>query len=92
MKYAVYPRKSSDSEDRQVLSIDSQIDELKKLAQNLGLDVNALDIRPESHSAKTPGGRPVWKGIIDDINKGKLNGIIAWHANRLSRNSVDTGE
>jgi site-specific DNA recombinase len=92
MKYAVYPRKSSDSEDRQVLSIDSQIDELKKLAQSLGLDLNSLDIRPESHSAKMPGGRPVWKGIIDDVNKGKLNGIIAWHANRLSRNSVDTGE
>jgi DNA invertase Pin-like site-specific DNA recombinase len=92
MKYAVYPRKSSDSEDRQVLSIDSQIDELKKLAQGLGLDLNSLDIRPESHSAKTPGGRPVWKGIIDDVNKGKLNGIIAWHPNRLSRNSVDTGE
>jgi DNA invertase Pin-like site-specific DNA recombinase/predicted metal-binding protein len=92
MRYAVYARKSSDSEDRQVLSIESQIDELKKLAQGLGLDLNSLDIRPESHSAKIPSCRPVWKEIVSDVNKGKLNGIIAWHANRLSRNSVDTGE
>ncbi len=89
--YVLYPRKSSDSEDRQVLSIDSQIDELKKIAKNLGLDTEALDIRPESYSAKVPG-RPVWNGILKDIKAGKIKGVIAWHANRLSRNSVDTGE
>jgi site-specific DNA recombinase len=92
MVYALYPRRSSEAEDKQVLSIDAQIDELKKLAKSIGLDLASLDIRQESHSAKAPRSRPVWNGIIKDIEKGKLNGIIAWQANRLSRNAVDTGE
>ena len=75
-----------------MLSIEAQIDELKKIANGMGLDIASLDVRPESHSAKTPRSRPVWNGIIKDIEKGKLNGIIAWQANRLSRNAVDTGE
>lgn len=92
MIYALYPRRSSEAEDKQVLSIEAQTDELKKIAKGMGLDIASLDIRPESHSAKTPRSRPVWNGIIKDIEKGKLNGVIAWQANRLSRNAVDTGE
>lgn len=92
MVYALYPRKSSDSEDRQVLSIGAQIDELKKIADGLDIDSGSLDIRPESHSAKIPHSRKVWNGILKDIESGKLNGIIAWQSNRLSRNAVDAGD
>ena len=85
MVYALYPRRSSEAEDAGV-SIDAQIDELKKLAKGIGLDMASLDIRPESHSAKTPHSRPVWNGILKDLQNGKLNGVIAWQANRLSKN------
>ena len=85
-----YARKSSDTEDRQVLSVESQVDEIKKIAKGMGLEPATLEIRTETRTAKKPG-RPVWDALLADIGKSKVSGIIAWHANRLSRNSVDTG-
>ena len=49
IKYFVYCRKSSEDEDRQVLSINSQIEALKELAQRLELKV--VRIFTESKSA-----------------------------------------
>ena len=82
MAYVLYARRSSEAEDKQVLSIESQIDELKKMAKNMGLDTGSLDIRTESHSAKTPRSRQVWNSIAKDTEKGKLNGII--HGKRIA--------
>ncbi len=86
--YFGYSRKSSEAEDRQVLSIDSQNKETKEIATKNGLKL--LEIRSEAKSAKAPG-REVYNGILDDIENGKANGLIVWHPDRLSRNSVDTG-
>ena len=86
--YVLYARKSSESEDRQVLSIDSQIDELKALA--LRNEFTIAETRFEAHSAKAPG-RPVFNLMLDDIERGKVDGIVVWHPDRLSRNSMDTG-
>jgi len=55
--YVIYARKSTESEDRQVLSIDSQVTELKNLAAHAGVQVT--DVLTESKSAKAPG-RPVF--------------------------------
>ena len=88
IKYILYARKSTESEDRQVLSIDSQIDELKILAQRTSLKID--EIRKEAFSAKAPG-RVVFNSILDDVEAGKTQGIIVWNPDRLSRNSVDTG-
>ncbi len=84
----LYARKSSEAEDRQILSIDSQIDELKKVVQKDGLTIG--DIMSEAHSAKAPG-RPVFNTVLDLIEAGKADGLIVWNPDRLSRNSVDTG-
>ena len=89
IKYVLYARKSTESEERQVLSIDSQIQEMLKTAEKDGLEI--IDIRRESHSAKDSGQRPVFNEILNDIKIGKFNGILTWAPDRLSRNAGDLG-
>jgi len=90
VKYLLYARKSTESEERQVLSIDSQVKEMMDMAARENLEV--VEVRREAHSAKASGQRPVFKEILEDIRQGKFNGIIVWHPDRLSRNAGDLGE
>lgn len=87
-KYFIYARKSSESEDRQVLSIESQIAELQKLAKQHNLEI--AEVLTESRSAKEPG-RPVFNSLIQKIYKGEASGVICWKLDRLARNPVDGG-
>ncbi len=88
-RYIIYCRKSSESEDRQVLSIESQTNELKRLAERLNLRV--VDILSESRSAKSPGG-PLFNEMIKKIKQGKASSIICWKLDRLARNPIDGGQ
>jgi site-specific DNA recombinase len=88
MKYILYCRKSTDTDDKQVLSLDSQETELKQLASQLGLTITKT-LR-ESQSAKEPG-RPLFNSMLDEIATGKADGIICWKIDRLTRNPVDGG-
>lgn len=87
--YKIYARKSSEAEERQMLSIGSQIDEDKKLAAQRGIEITDALVISESKSAKNPYERVVFEQLIKDIEKGNVQGIIAWHPNRLSRNAID---
>ncbi len=89
LRYCLYARKSSESEERQALSVDSQINEMLTTAQREGLTI--VDIYRESHSAKDCGQRPVFNQLLTDIRSGKFNGILVWHPDRLSRNAGDLG-
>lgn len=89
VKYVLYARKSTDSEERQVLSIDSQVKEMLQLAEKEGLEV--AGIRRESHSAKETGQRDVFNEIVKDIRLGKFNGILTWAPDRIARNAGDLG-
>ena len=89
IKYFLYARKSSESEDRQVQSIDDQVDRLKKLADELNLNIKK--IYTEAKSAKKPNNRPLFDEMIQAIEKGEADGILCWQINRLSRNPVDSG-
>ncbi len=89
VKYVLYARKSTESEERQILSIESQVKEMLQLAEKENLEI--VDIRRESHSAKDSGQRPVFKEILEDIRKGRFNGILTWAPDRLSRNAGDLG-
>lgn len=90
VKYCLYARKSTESEERQVLSIDSQIKEMLQLAEREGLEIVAM--KRESHSAKETGQRPVFNEIIEEIRSGKYNGILTWAPDRISRNAGDLGK
>ncbi len=87
-KYLLYARKSSENEDKQVASIPSQIEELKRLAKDLNL--NIIGTCTEEKSAKAPG-RTVFNQMLQQIHEGKANGILCWKLDRLARNPVDGG-
>lgn len=89
VKYCLYARKSSESEEKQVLSIDSQIKEMLQLAEREGLDV--ITMKRESHSAKEIGQRPIFNEIVEEIRESKYNGILTWAQDRISRNAGDLG-
>ncbi len=88
-KYYLYARKSTDVEDKQVLSIEAQLNELRAYAKNENLVI--VDELIEKQSAKTPG-RKIFGDMLKRIENGEANGIIAWHPDRLARNSVDGGQ
>ena len=87
-KYFIYTRKSTDTEDRQVRSLADQLSELRELAKKEQLEV--VDTFVEKQTAKVPG-RPVFAEMVARIEKGEASGILAWHPDRLARNSVDGG-
>ncbi len=89
IKYCLYARKSTESDEQQALSIDSQIKEMTAIADRLKL--NIVSTKRESHSAKESGQRPVFKELLSEISKGVYNGILTWAPDRLSRNAGDLG-
>ena len=89
MRYVLYARKSTDEEDRQILSIEAQITEVKEYAIKENLNVVREFI--ESKSAKVPG-RPIFNEMMSLLEKGQADAILAWHPDRLARNSLDGGK
>lgn len=90
--FRAYARKSSEQEERQALSIGSQTDWVGKIIQDYNIVLNKNeDILTETKSAKKSQTRPVFNQLIEDITKGKVQGIIAWQPDRLSRNAGDAG-
>ncbi|MFH1959368.1 MAG: recombinase family protein [Patescibacteria group bacterium] len=88
-RYILYARKSTTSEDRQVASIESQIDAMKEVAQDHSLKI--VEVMSESGSGFKVG-RPVFNAMIDKIKSGEADGVIAWKLSRLSRNPDDAGQ
>lgn len=89
VKYCLYARKSTESEEAQILSIDSQIKEMMGMADKECLEI--VEVKKESHSAKEAGQRPVFNEIVEEIKQGKYNAILTWAADRISRNAGDLG-
>lgn len=87
--YCLYSRKSSESDERQAMSIESQIKEMTNLAHKENLFIR--EVRQESHSAKESGHRPVFNQLLTDIRSGFFTGILTWAPDRLSRNAGDLG-
>ena len=89
LKFFMYCRKSTDSEDRQVASLPAQIKELTDIKSREKL--NIVDVYQESHSAFHPG-RPMFNEMLERIENGEADSVLAWATNRIARNSKDSGE
>lgn len=89
IRYCIYARKSMEAEERQAISIDSQLSEMLKIVERESL--NIIVTKTEAHSAKESGQRPVFLEMIEDIKDGKYNAILTWNPDRLSRNAGDLG-
>jgi site-specific DNA recombinase len=89
VRYVLYARKSTESDEKQALSIDSQIKEMLAIAERDALEI--VEIRREAHSAKDSGQRPIFKELLEDLRQDRFNGILTWAPDRLSRNAGDLG-
>ncbi|MBU1323574.1 MAG: recombinase family protein [Elusimicrobia bacterium] len=90
LKYVLYARKSTIDKERQVRSIQDQINDCKLLANQLKIHV--VKILKETQSAKKPGQRPIFRQMIKDIKQGIYDAILAWNPDRLARNMLEGGE
>ena len=89
LKYCLYARKSTEAEDKQALSIESQVKEMTTLAERDSLRI--IEIKHEAHSSKEVGQRPIFNQMIAEVREGKFNAILTWAPDRLSRNAGDLG-
>ena len=88
IKYFIYCRKSSDDEDRQILSIPAQKRELNEFAEKNNLEI--AGIFSEERSAYKIG-RPEFNKMLGQVELGIASGLIVWNVNRIARNSKDGG-
>lgn len=91
LKPASYNRKSSEDEDRQMLSVDSQIDEAKRISDFYKLPA-FVEVFKESKSAKEPYQRKEFSRMMEMIRSGKADSIVCWKLDRLARNMTEGGE
>lgn len=89
LKYCLYARKSTESDERQAMSIGSQIKEMKALAEREGLSI--VETKQESFSAKSSGFRPIFNEMLHGLRNGEYNAILTWAPDRLARNAGDLG-
>ncbi|MFC1609136.1 recombinase family protein [Patescibacteria group bacterium] len=89
LKFITYCRKSSEREDKQILSIDSQKRELKKIQEKNGL-LNIATLWESKSAYKI--GREKFSEMIKRIEAGEANAILTYHLTRLARNSQDGGK
>src|SRR5579871_1812332 len=86
MRYALYARKSTEDDERQAQSIGDQKRRCLDTARARGI-VDFI-IFEEARSAKEEG-RPEFRRMLAMADAGEIDGIIAWHPDRLSRNEMD---
>lgn len=67
MRYFIYCRKSTEAEDRQVLSLDSQEAEVRRVFSGRP-DIEIVCIFREAKSAKAPGLQ-IFEDVLQKINK-----------------------
>src|SRR3989339_1597305 len=90
LKVGNYNRKSSEAEDRQMLSVDSQIDEAARISSFYNLP-KFVEVFKESKSAKKEHERKEFSRMMEMVFSGKLDSIVCWKLDRLARNMTEGG-
>lgn len=91
LKFVMYCRKSTTSDERQERSIPDQKLDCFDAAKRLGIPEKHITVIEEQESAKEPDIRSKFKTMIEDIKHGKYEAILTWHPDRLARNMADAG-
>ncbi len=91
LKPVNYNRKSSESEDKQMLSISSQTEEATRIREFYKLP-KFVKIFEEAKSAKTEFMRPGFISMMKMIENGEADSIVCWKADRLARNMTEGGK
>lgn len=89
-RFVLYARKSTESEDRQVQSIEDQVSYWKNRLSG-DSDIEVAAVYREEKSAKVPDSRPEFHAMVKTMERGGIDGILCWKLDRLTRNPVDTG-
>ena len=89
LRFFLYARKSTETDDRQVQSIEDQIKNMRDIAGQLGLKIRATF--KEQKTGRKPGVRPIFTEMLNRIEKGEADAILCWQIDRLSRNPIDSG-
>ena len=91
LKYGLYARKSNESEDKQIASLDDQVEAMEELAEREGYRIIKKAIFKESKSAKIPYKREKFDELIEMLKNGTIDGVLTYKSNRLSRNPTESG-
>jgi site-specific DNA recombinase len=91
LKAVNYNRKSSEDEDRQMLSVISQMDEAKRISDFHKLSP-FVEIFQESKSAKAEFNRPEFARMMGMLKSGQADAIVCWKLDRLARNMTEGGQ
>lgn len=91
LKIGNYNRKSSEAEDRQMLSVDSQIDEAARISSFYNLP-KFVEVFKESKSAKKEYERKDFSRMMKMVISGEIDSIVCWKLDRLARNMTEGGQ
>lgn len=88
MRVALYPRVSTVEQAKEGYSINEQIDRLKKYCEAMGWDVYKIytDAGYSGGSLERPG----LQEMLSDIKEGKIDKVVVYKLDRLSRSQLDT--
>lgn len=87
---AIYARISRDREGAG-LGVERQEADCRALAERLGWDVVAVYVDNDI-SAYSGAPRPEYRAMLDAVRAGQVQGVLAWHTDRLHRRATELEE
>ena len=87
---AIYVRVSTQEQAKEGYSINEQIDRLEKYADAHGWII--VKIYTDAGHSGANQNRPALQDLIEDVKAGKINKVVVYKLDRLSRSQKDTLE